>query len=354
MRKEDLESSLKKSDAKNAPAILMEFLQLSSEGLLTKTKVGEFINFCLSLLETYFHFNHEPIIKFLFANGLTIKDISIECLSSFFRFNEQNQPILITNFLSKLNKPLNEYPAILIYRRFYGYLQHSADFYLLYLEKEYDRQSYLMRRKLKSYITNSEMLYLKKELQGETVYPLNYDPLLELPLLTNEEMISTFERLRFIQGKKKIILFLYDTLSSITDARRAVPLSTLIQILKFNNSVEYDIEDFADPALPDTSLIDIGQAMYLIDKMLSEKLLKNYINKGMSAEHAEAVKKSCLDIIIDLLNCGEHDNYYLYFSRYSTISKERFESDLRRKFDYLIRLSREILADCTSDENYDK
>ncbi|MBI2418165.1 MAG: hypothetical protein HYV28_09755 [Ignavibacteriales bacterium] len=317
----------------------IHYSRLSGQGL------NSFVKLCIQITENYLRFHNKPIVHNLSAEGLTLTDIAIECISSFFRLDDKNRPRSVVNFLKLFDDDIENADRVKLFIRFTKYLEKMAQRYIIFIESIYFPEPAKIRREIKYQVKKGGLFTVKHEIFGTVLYPLHMEINFELPMMTLEE----FYRIMDNKSTKcinvpTILQYLHDRLEAITNIRRAVLLEDMVRFLE--NRVE-TITDFPifDNGFCHTEILDfeMEQTISFIDRLVTEKILNNYIKKGITVQEAEALKKSCMDILTDLIKTGSNANYYEYFTVYSALPRPDFDMRIRGKLDYLIRLAKGIL-----------
>ena len=326
---------------------LFDFLWETHRATMSRQKLNEFIGFCLKVLENYFYTHNRSIVQYLQSEGLSAKDIAYECLGGFFRLDKNYRPTAVANFLELLDEPLETINRVKLFIRFTKYLEKMAQRHINFLESVYNPEPARIKREIKFQAKSTGLFTVKYEIFGAVIYPANLEANLHLPLMTPEQFTN------FMYGCQSygasipsVLKFIHKELIERTDVRRSVMLQFLVDYLRTDRVQLSDIHLNGHFHIQSGVLdFEILQALSFIDAKITEKLLKNYLNKGISVFEAEALKKSCMGVVEDLIKTGRCDQYYEYFEIHHTMTKEDFDKRFRTKMDYLVRISKDVLSE---------
>jgi len=323
-------------------------LQNVQDGVLSETDLAGFVQLARAIAQAYLRTIRASLAQLCLVQGLTLTDLGYDCIAEAFAKDERNRFSQIDNFISSLDKPLADTGEHDVFLAFKSFMLQIADAQLARLYAQSDPAGAKIHRNIRDCAKQSTFFCIKKDFRGMVLMPHDCNASEHLPPFPPDELEREFRHSVYHETTiGHLLSILHDILKDQSAYRRSVPVVDVVQI--FRRFYRGDAEEAADVTLR----LHDGLTEFEIDRMrrhvelaLKEKILLTYLARGKTdRRQAEAMAHAFEDMIADWCNGEESQtSLYGYVNRYSAMDEATYESTLRPKMEYLLKVAREEFA----------
>jgi hypothetical protein len=321
-------------------------LQLRS-GKISISEMTELVYFCRSVIEAYLNSTRRSITQLCMTQGLSITDLSYDCIAEVFARNEQNKFPQVENFTDVLREPLDVISDNDLFLAFKQFLICIADAQLARLYAQSDPAGAKIHRNIRDTVKNSKIFQMERDYRGLVLKP-NIDIDESLEKYPREELErALFDRIDHQTTTPELLNIIYTILIEQHTYTCSVPLVDIVQIFKKVYRSDSGVEDASsDLASEGLKQFEIDRVCSQVELSLKEKILLTYLARGkVDRKEAEAMFNTFRELLQDWC-CGEESqtSIFNYFKRYLSVSEEQYERTYRAKMEYLLKIAREEFA----------
>lgn len=326
---------------------LKELLSCFINGNISHSELTDLVHLSRAIIQSYLGYVKTSITQLCLHQGLTATDLAYDCIAEAFARNEQNKFPQIDNFIGSLHQKLEDIPETDLFLAFKQFLICIADAQLARLYAQADPAGAKIHRNLRDNIKTSNFLQLEKDFRGIVIKPKNVDTLNYRELFPIDEFERELSnRLDHQPSTPEFIHELYNILITQETYRRSMTLVEVTQIFKkvFQRDFEpIDVESFSVEGLTE---FEIDRIRMQVELALKEKILLTYLAKGkVNRKEAEALFAAISDILEDWCSGEESQpSLFGYLNEHLPMNEEIYESTLRPKMEYLLKIAREEFA----------
>jgi hypothetical protein len=328
-------------------------LNAVADETINPSQLTELVKISRLIIQSYLINYRSNLIGLITRNGITLNDLSYDCIADAFGRNKDSKFYSLKKFLNSLNHDISRIEKVNLFLAYKSFLIKVTNAQLSKLYSQTDPIGSKILRNIKDAVKEFEGLCITKDLNGLKI---------SLKSSSNENCKPDFpiEKLSLISKGKNRILNTHDLLQNIydilyeqTEYKKSVSLIDMVSIFKnyFNAHYDYNYEVNEQILLSkfesvDSDVYEILDLKQKVGNFVKEKILINYFLKGkFTKEESEAVFLSLNDIIVDWCSGVITKNtLYDYFNCHYTVTKENYLENIRTKFEYLVKLAREEFA----------
>lgn len=333
---------------------IQECLKSISDDSINHSQLTELVKISRLIIQSFIYNYRSSALNLLAKHGITLTDLSYDCIAEAFRRNQENKYFLIKKFICSLNEDIDKINETNLFRAYKSFLIKVASIQLSKLYSQYDPVGAKIIRNIKDALEEakrheSEKFLLTKELKGDLLIVKDCDQMevsCEFPLDKLEAEFS-------MDGKKlnvvNMINQLHKVLSEQSEYKKSILLWDVVPLFKKYFGAFYDgsFEINEDKLLLGIEKdgfeeVEILLLKQKVENFIKEKILMNYYVKGkLNKEESEAIYLTIANIINDWCSgiCTKV-TIYDYFSCYYRIDKEHYLKNYRTKLEYLVKLAR--------------
>ncbi len=305
------------------------------------------------MIQSYLINYRSKVLNLIARNGITITDLSYDCIADAFARNGENKFHIIKKFISSLNDNINEIEALNLFFAYKSFLIKVADAQLSKLYSQTDPIGSKILRNIKDVVRRSDKYTIVKSLRGLTLVANNSDELFSKPEFPFEKILTEFNMHGNDPDTNSLLERLRQILINQNEYRRSVLLTDTV--LLFKKYFRTEINDFYEinellllsPVHNDGfEEFEILQVKQKVENYIKEKILLDYFVKGkINKEEAESIYLAIRDIINDwYFGVETKDFIYNYFTAHHQLEKEEYLKNYRTKVEYLVKLARDEFA----------
>lgn len=328
---------------------IKRLLLKSQSGHLTHSDIKELVSISRIIISSYLRHTKPRIIKLCENEGITLEDLSIDCIAELFEVDENKNFIRLNNLVNNIRLSLVKLSPVEVYLAFKGLLTRMADTQIARQYAIVDPNGYKILRNIKEYIKSSQFLYLQKTIYGTLITVNQSDsPGGVLPYCDYEYLEKEFHS--YAKDKADIpslMSALLKLLYEQSDYRKELLLTDCVSLFK----KYFEISDLSLKSSPteepisklsEIDELEINEIKQKVIHLIHEKIVLNYYAKSkLTKEHAEALHLTLCDIIEDWVVKGENNcSFFAYFKTYAEISEEVYCRILKAKVEYLVKIAR--------------
>jgi hypothetical protein len=280
-------------------------------------------------------------------HGLTITDLSYDCIAEAFSKDENDNYQKLINFSKALRENFTALPDLEIFLAYKSFLICLADAQLARLYAQSDPVGAKIHRNIRDSVKKSDSLLIERDYRG-LILKLkdnDTDQLDEFPREELEhEIMMNIDYLRTIP---ELLNVCRDVLIRQKKYRTSIPVVDVVQIFRKiyqgDHTIDEEEDIFASEGL---TKFEIEQLCSEVLLSLKEKIFLTYLARGkVDRKAAEAIYNAFRDMLEDWC-CGEESksSIFQYLKVHLPIDEERYEDVYRTKMEYLLKIAREEFA----------
>jgi hypothetical protein len=314
------------------------------EGKISISEMTELVYLCRSVIDAYLNSTRRSITRLCLTQGLTITDLSYDCIAEIFARNEQNKFPQIENFTGVLREPLDVIPDNDLFLAFKQFLICITDAQLARLYAQSDPAGAKIHRNIRDTVKNSKLFRLERDFRGLILRP-TIDFAEHLEQYPREELErALFDRIDHQITTPDLLNIIYTILIEQHTYACSIPLVDIVQIFKKVYHGDLNVENCScDISSESLTQFEIDRVCSQIELSLKEKILLTYLARGkVDRKEAEAMFDTFKDLLEDWCNSEESQtSIFNYFKQYLPVTEEQYESLYRSKMEYLLKIARE-------------
>ncbi|MBI1939061.1 MAG: hypothetical protein HYS25_13200 [Ignavibacteriales bacterium] len=343
---------------------IREHITAVSKDTINHSQLTELVKISRLIIRSFIYNYRSNALKLLSNHGITLLDLSYDCIAEAFRRNQENKFFLIKKFISSLKEDIEDINETNLFRAYKSFLIKIASVQLSRLYSQYDPIGAKIIRNIKDAINEaalqkSEKFILKKELCGDILIVKECLP----SEVVNEFPLERLEAEFSMDGKKLNVVNmldqLYKILSEQAEYRKSVLLWDVVVLFKkyygalYDNNFEIN-EDLLLSGIKTDGFeeVEIALLKQKIENFIKEKIFLDYLVKSkFNKEEAESVYSTITDIVSDLCSgVNTKETIYDYFSHHYQISKNDYLKNYKTRLEYLVKLVRSELSNYMLNE----
>lgn len=330
-----------------------ECLLAVSDDSVKHSQLTELVRISRLIIQSYLINYRSKVLNLITRNGITITDLSYDCIADAFCRNKDDKFYIIKKFISSLDQNINEIKKLNLFLAYKSFLIKVADAQLSKLYSQSDPIGSKILRNIKDVVRHSDKFTIVKNLSGLTLVVSNSDELFFKPEFPLEKIITEFNMRSNESDTNSLLNRLYQVLTTQNDYRRSILLTDAVSLFKkyfsaeMNNTYEVNELLLLSPVHNDGfEEYETLQVKQKVENYIKEKILLDYFVKGkINKEEAESIYLTIRDIINDWYYGVEtKDSIYNYFTAHQQLGKEDYLKRYRTKVEYLIKLARDEFA----------
>ncbi len=332
---------------------IQECLRAVSNDSIKHSQLTELVRISRVIIQSYLINYRSKVLNLITRNGITITDLSYDCIADAFARNGENKFHIIKKFISSLDQDINEIKELNLFLAYKSFLIKVAEAQLSELYSQSDPIGSKILRNIKDVVRRTDKFTIVKNFRGLTLVANNCDGLFCKPEFPLEKILSKFNMHGTESDTNSLLNGLLQLLINQNEYRKSILLTDAVLLFKKYFSVEindaYEINELflLSPVHNDGfEEYEILQVKQKVENYIKEKILLDYFVKGkINKEEAESIYLTIRDIINDWYYGVEtKDSIYNYFNNYCPIKKEDYLRTYRTKVEYLVKLARDEFA----------
>ncbi len=318
------------------------------QGNITVGELSDFIHFTRSIAETYLLKFRLNILNLYMHYGMSISDLSIDCIGEMFGRDEQDDYYIFKNFVQSLYHPLETIPENELFFAYKSFVLKITNAWLAKTYAQFDPAGARIHRNIKEAVKKSSNLTLHEDFRGYNIQISNgaVDEHLESFKLQDLES-GLLNELSFINSIPEFLQKLANLFREQNTYQKSVRLIDLVKIVK-KYYAGYRMQEIIGNGVDvqiDTVSIDRYTLERDVLRDIQNKIFSTYVLSGkMNKREAQALYSILSEIVGNFLREDfSTDSYYTIAEKHLSISKEEYNTTWRAKIEYLARLAREKL-----------
>jgi len=330
-----------------------ECLIAVSNDSINRSQLTELVRISRLIIQSYLINYRSKVLNLISRNGITITDLSYDCIADAFARNGENKFHIVKKFIFSLSQDINEIKDLNLFLAYKSFLIKIADAQLSKLYSQTDPIGSKILRNVKDVVRLSDKFRMVKNLSGLTLVVINSDGLFCKPEFPLEKIITEFSMNGNESDTNSLLERLHQILINQSEYRRSVLLTDVVSLFKKYFSVEINDASEENELLLLSPVHNDGfeeyetlQVKQKVENYIKEKILLDYFVKGkINKEEAESIYLTIRDIINDWYYGVEtKDSIYNYFTAHQELGKENYLKNYRTKVEYLVKLARDEFA----------
>lgn len=319
------------------------------DGSASKQQQADIVHHSRIIIEAYLTHHRAAVAQLCLSHGLTITDLAYDCIGEAFGRDANVGFFQLKNFVAALRTPLAEAPDQEVFLAFKGFLTSVANAQLARLYALADAAQSRIYRNIKEATKHGRACFtITHDHRGYVLTPQS-SPLLDhlAPYPYDELERHSLHAARSHNDVPALLDILSSILNSQNQYRRSLPMVDVVRLFKSVYTSEEP--DEAEPTLPsDGSLTEeeIERLCRQVGHAIYQRIVLTYVvHEKLDRRHAEGMARAVYDYLVDL--CCSHDrstSLYHHVSAHLQITTEEYESNLRPKAEYMLKMAKEELA----------
>ena len=332
---------------KHLPELKSLLLKLL-EGSISPSELSRLVEISRSLVETHLVYLRHNLNYLCSQQGLSITDLSYDCLADAFAKDDADTFVNIENFAASLRSELGGLPDHEVFAAFKAFLTRIADIQLARLYAQADPAGAKIHRNIRDCVKHHPGFSIDRDFRGLILSLKNSDCLEELPPYPSEELEAVMHQHARPEMKIPDLLSgLHNVLASQSRWRRSILLVELVQIVRGLYRGEYSASADEQETLDGEGLssFEIQQLQNDVEIALKERILIGYLARGkLNRRQAEALFAAFHDMLTDWCLGETGISLHEYLRGHLDVDDETYSSEYRTKMEYLLRVAREEFA----------
>jgi hypothetical protein len=333
---------------------IREYLTAIVDDSIDHIQLTELVKISRTIIQSYLLNYRSKIFNLISRHGISLVDLSYDCIAEAFNRNNENKYCNLKNFISCLNEDINDIEEINLFLAYKSFLIRITESQLSKLYSQMDPIGSKILRNIKDVLRTSDKFNLEKSLLGLSLIITNDQSVNLKPEYPVEKLMVDFE----FDGKRpntvNLLKCLYNILDCQTEFRKSLTLIDVVTLFKKYFNVLSDNKHELDERTLLSSIkndeyeeMEIQQIKQKVENFVKEKILVNYFLKGkVNKNEAEAIYLTISDIINDwYYGVDTKESIHDYFVSHMYISKQEYLEKYRTKIEYLVKLARDEFAD---------
>lgn len=324
------------------------YLQKLLDGDISEKELAELVQLSRSIVQAYFEYIRNSIFQLCRHQGLTMTDVAYDCLGEAFVRDETDRFSRLEDFVESLDENLETIDEREVFLAYKSFLMCLADAQLARLFAQSDPAGAKIHRNIRDCVKQSGFFCIKKDFRGKVLMPRDCEASEHRAPFPPDELEAEFRQTVNRQATLGHLLnALHDILVKQSAYRRSVPVVEVVQIFRrYYQAEAVEPDDGSLPSREGLSEFEIRRIRQHVELALKEKILLTYLARGkIDRQQAEALARAFEDMIADWCSGEESQtSLYGYVSRYVSMDEATYESTMRPKMEYLLKIVREEFA----------
>ena len=332
---------------------IQECLIAISGNSINHSQLTELVGISRLIIQSYLINYRSKVLNLITRHGITITDLSYDCIADAFARNGENKFHIIKKLISSLNQNIKEIEVLNAFLAYKSFLIKVTDAQLSKLYSQSDPIGSKILRNVKDVVRCLDKFAIVKNLSGLTLVAGSSDELIYKHEFPFEKILAEFSMNDNGSDTNDLLNRLHQILTGQCEYRRSVLLTDVVSLFKkyfsaeINNTYEVNEQLLLSPVLNDGfEEYETTQVKQKVENYIKEKILLDYFVKGkINKEEAESIYLTIQDIINDwYYGVGTKDSIYKYFTDHHQIEKEEYLKNYKTKIEYLVKLARDEFA----------
>lgn len=332
---------------------IRECLLAVSDDSINHSKLTELVKISRLIIQSYLINYRSKVLNLIARNGITIIDLSYDCIADAFARNGEDKFYIIKKFIYSLDQDIAVIKELNLFFAYKNFLIKVAEAQISKLYCQSDPIGAKILRNVKDVVRSSDKFRIVKNLRGVTLVASNGDELLCKPEFPVEKIQNEFNIHGNGADTNSLLNELWNILINQGEYRKSILLTDAVSLFKkyfgadINDAYEINELLLLSPVHNDGfEEFEILHVKQKVENYIKEKILLDYFVKGkINKEEAESIYLTMRDIITDWYYGVEtKDSIYNYFSAHHKSEKEEYLKNYRTKLEYLVKLAREEFA----------
>src|SRR5260370_4969376 len=271
-------------------------LKQIDSGSISESQLSELVQISRAMIQAHLTCIRSSVTQLCLQQGLTIVDLSYDCIADAFAHDTDNRFRNIHNFVGSLQKTLNTIPDHELFLAYKSFLIRIAEAQLARLYAQSDRSGARIHRNIRDCLNDSRIFVLRRDIRGVVLYPLQLDPMEHLGSFPHEELTRRFlQEVNSRDSIPRMLESLSHVLADRAGFRRTIPLVDVVLMFKGVYQGEFAPEESVDHpwSLNELSEFELRGLRHEVENALKEKILMTYLLRGkISDKQARAMFNS--------------------------------------------------------------
>ncbi|MHB8931773.1 MAG: hypothetical protein ACYC5R_14350 [Melioribacteraceae bacterium] len=215
-----------------------EYLIAVSDDSINHSQLTDLVRISRLIIQSYLINYRSKVINLITRQGITITDLSYDCIADAFARNGENKFQIIKKFISSLNTGIKEIEVINLFLAYKSFLIKITEAQLARLYSQSDPIGSKILRNVKDVVRCSDKFAIVKNLSGLALVAGNSDELFCKPEFPLEKIMTEFDMSGNESDTNSLLNQLHQIVISQCEYRRSVLLIDVVSLFKKYFSVE--------------------------------------------------------------------------------------------------------------------
>ena len=328
------------------PEKLRRHLTQLESGSISESQLSEAVQLSRTMIQAYLRCIPSSITHLCLQQGLSMTDLSYDCIAEAFARDTDNTFSNIQNFIGSLRNDLNTIPDRDLFLAYKGFLISIAEAQFARLYAQTDPAGSRVHRNIRDCLRDSKTFGLRRDFRRLVLFPLRLDALDHLGPFPPDELAG-----RLVQEASsrhsipEMLETLHHVLACQSQYRRTISLIDVASMFKNSYQTDFSPETSVDHPSSSESLseFELRRLRHEVENALKEKILLAYLVRGkVTDQQAQAMFNALQDLLEDW-SSGDSSPASLYsnFNNHLSIAPETYEQEFRSKMEYLLKMARQ-------------
>ena len=301
------------------------------------------------MIHAYLRCVPPSITHLCLQQGLTMTDLSYDCIAEAFARDTDNTFSNIQNFIRSLRNNLSTISDRDLFLAYKSFLITVAEAQFARLYAQTDPAGSRVHRNIRDCLRDSRTFGLRRDFRRLVLFPLQLDPLDHLGPYPPDELAGRFmQEVRSGHSVPEMLQTLHLILSGQSEYRRTVSLIDVASMFKGSYQSDFLPETSVDHPWSSEGLseFELRRLRREVENALKEKILLAYLVRGkVTDQQAQAMFNALRDLLEDWASGDSSpDSLYSNFNNHLSIAPETYEQEFRSKMEYLLKMARQEFA----------
>jgi len=333
---------LKAAVAKKLKSILL----IIRESQPSEKTITELVHLSRAIISGYLISTKSSIMQLTRLHGISLSDISYDCVGELFKRNHKGDYQTLIKFFSSLRISIAAIPEHELFFAFKSLLIQISEAHISRMYAKIDPAGAKIQRNIKDTVRKVDFFSIRKNINGLHLFVKTSSENNEKLYLKIENIEHEFLSLANAKmTTKKLLKILFEIISAQENYRNEISLTDTVKLFKeiYSTETKCDLDEEYFPAINYNKFNDI-ELTEITEKALHKvnSKIELYYSKGkITPNQKDALYKTVNDIVQDWLETGVSNfTLFEYVNRYLKIDVKTYRKGIRDKLEYLVKYAK--------------
>ena len=315
-------------------------------GSITENRLSEAVQLSRTMIQAYLRCVPSSVTHLTLQQGLSMTDISYDCIAEAFARDSDDTFSNIQNFIGSLRSNLSAISERDLFLAYKSFLITIAEAQFARLYAQSDPSGSRIHRNIRDCLRHSKIFGMRKDFRRIVLFPLQHEPLDHLVPFPPDELARRFmQEVTSRYSIPEMLETLDHILAGQSEYRRTVSLIDVASMFKGSYQGDFSPVTSVDHPWSSDGLseFELRRLRQEVEIALKEKILLAYLVRGKVTDpQARAMFNALRDVLEDWSSGdSSSDSLYSNFNNHLSIAPETYEQEFRSKMEYLLKMARQ-------------